>query len=335
MKQKIIILLLFLPVLTMAQQPLHYWGKPDSFMVAQTQETFQLVNSMLEKDPPSTNLNLLRKSALLHIDWVMHDERLDYSEPVYQFIEQRIQKVAADLENPVNEGIKVYKLYNHGFVLKTKSVTIAFDLIAGGSNNHKPFIPMELMDKIVEKCDILFISHEHGDHADLNVANLFFNKQKTVVAPTGLWEGQSKYLKNLRSENILKQDLTVRDHEVIKVKIMPGLQDHVLNNVYLVTTPENITIAHTGDQWDKEKDAWIDTVKEHTEIDVLLLHSWAMPLERIANGFNPKLIITGHENELVHSVDHREPYWLNERRMKFVKQPRVYMTWGENYTYLK
>src|SRR5690606_6048642 len=126
MKLKITLALFLLPLLSLGQEPLHYWRQVDSFMIAQANKTFTLVHELLQDAPPSTAFSLKRQSALMHIDWVMHDTRLDHSAPVYQFIEDRIQHVVDDLAKPVKKGVKVYKLYNHGFVVKSKTVTIAF-----------------------------------------------------------------------------------------------------------------------------------------------------------------------------------------------------------------
>jgi len=336
MKHKLILTFFVLPLLTMGQEPLHYWGKTDSFLVAQANETFSLIHEILREQPPSTEFSTLRKSALLHVDWILHDTRLDQSTSIYRFMQERMQLIAEDLLKPVKTGMKVYKLYNHGFIVKTNKATIAFDLYRGVRQDKEPYIANALMEQLVKQCDIMFVSHRHSDHADWEVAKMFINQQKTVVVPTGLWADKGHYIKQMRSEDIIEDKITLANQAVLNVKVMPGHQDDVPNNVYIVTTPEGISVAHTGDQWSKDKDGWIDHVKDHSDVDVLLVHCWAMPLEKMANGFNPKLIINGHENELTHhSVDHREPYWLNERRMRLVKQPRVYMTWGEHYTYKK
>jgi hypothetical protein len=50
-------------------------------------------------------------------------------------------------------------------------------------------------------------------------------------------------------------------------------------------------------------------------------------------GFSPKLVITGHENELGHSVDHREPFWLTYDRLHESPAPFLMMTWGESFHY--
>ena len=46
---------------------------------------------------------------------------------------------------------------------------------------------------------------------------------------------------------------------------------HVKNNIYIVTVPEEISVAHTGDQWSEEDKKWIDKIKEHIKLEVLLL----------------------------------------------------------------
>lgn len=333
-----ILLLAILPVGLYAQEaeiPLRYWGKPTEFITEQAEETFHLVNQMLSENPPSSKESLIRKSALLHVDWILHDTRLDDAEPVYVFMKQRMQAVLDDLNKPVKKGMKIYKLYNHTFIAKTKSVTIAFDMYRGGKKGGRPLIPNDLMQAIVAHCDVMFVSHEHSDHADWEVAQMFVKAGKSVIVPTGLWEDKDSAIKHMRSAEMLEEKIKVSNEATLSVKIMPGHQDNVKNNIYIVTVPEGISVAHTGDQWSEEDKKWIDKIKEHTKLDVLLVHCWSMPLERIVNGLDPQVVITGHENEVVHSVDHREPYWLNYRRMQKVSKPKIFMTWGENFLYVK
>ena len=58
----------------------------------------------------------------------------------------------------------------------------------------------------------------------------------------------------------------------------------------------------------------------------------------------PELVITGHENEMGHAIDHREPYWLTYQRKVGSDRfggsrligydvPLLVMTWGEAYHY--
>ena len=60
-------------------------------------------------------------------------------------------------------------------------------------------------------------------------------------------------------------------------------------------------------------------------------------MEEHIRGFAPKMLITGHENELgEHSIDHREAYWITMKKMEAMPNlniPNVLMTWGEWYEY--
>jgi hypothetical protein len=54
---------------------------------------------------------------------------------------------------------------------------------------------------------------------------------------------------------------------------------------------------------------------------------------RTAQGYNPALIILGHENELGHSIDHREAYALDYSRWD-IPYPKLIMTRGESYHFI-
>ena len=117
--------------------------------------------------------------------------------------------------------------------------------------------------------------------------------------------------------------------------VFPGHQGDLLNNVYLVRTPEGFTVAHTGDQHDGEDFEWIDHAADTHRIDLLLMNCWTMDIPRIVRGFAPGVIITGHENEMGHSIDHREACWLTCERMAGIGTPWILMGWGESYTMKK
>ncbi|ERJ57969.1 MBL fold metallo-hydrolase [Sphingobacterium paucimobilis] len=310
-----------------AQSPHNYWGDKDGFMKEQSSETFKLIQELLAKEPPSAQIGLLRRSALLHMDWVLHDVRLDNSETIRAFLQSRIAMVVEDMKRPVKKGIRVYKLYNHSFIVKTKSVTVAFDIVKGGKDKSV-LIPDSLMQEVVNGCDVLLISHEHTDHADVEVGRMFAKAGKPIIAPPSVWADEAG-VTHLRSSDILQDRINLTSNRYIDLKIYPGYQGKVLNNVYRVRTPEGMTVAHTGDMSNSAMNAWIDRNEEEGRTDVLLLHSWARPVIPFVTKFRPRVLITGHENELHHSIDHREPYWLNYRRMEGVNTPIVYMTWGE------
>lgn len=136
---------------------------------------------------------------------------------------------------------------------------------------------------------------------------------------------------------------------ILEVVNYPGHQGPgIENNVTVIFTPEGMSFCQMGDQWIEEGDEadwdWIDHVAEHHQVDVLLPNCWVTDIVRVVRGFNPRLVITGHENEMGHSIDHREPYWLTYQRKQGserfgenpdvgYKHPLVVMTWGESFLY--
>jgi hypothetical protein len=56
-------------------------------------------------------------------------------------------------------------------------------------------------------------------------------------------------------------------------------------------------------------------------------------LPRAIRGVNPALVITGHENEMAHTVPHREDFTQTYNRLEGVRQPFLVMMWGESFHY--
>jgi hypothetical protein len=105
-------------------------------------------------------------------------------------------------------------------------------------------------------------------------------------------------------------------------------------NVYAVTTPDGMTVAHTGDQYNKEDFEWINTVKDQKPaIDALIINCWSMDIAEAIKGFNPRYVLTGHENEMGHTIDHREAFWLTFQKLQSVTHDYVVMAWGEWFSF--
>jgi L-ascorbate metabolism protein UlaG (beta-lactamase superfamily) len=312
-----------------------FWGKQEVYLNKQTEESFKLVNSLLSENPPSTKTpSLSRKSALNIMDQILHDTRLDGNEVLSTFMNGRLQDVLVDLRKPITKGIKVYKLYNDGFIVKSKKATVAFDMFRGPKikNTTSSLISDEIMKELVDECDIMFLTHNHPDHVDPVVVNMFTDSGKEVVAVTEIQPNNNK-ITHVRSEEIITKKYKTGDSEVY-VTILPGHQDELLNNIYIVTTPDGYTFAQTGDQYHKEDINWIKTLgNKIPKIDVLMINCWANSLYDTIEGLSPKVVLTGHENELGHTIDHRESYWTSYIKLGDIKRKNCLMTWGEMFSY--
>ena len=196
-----------------------------------------------------------------------------------------------------------------GFVVRTRSVTLGFDLIPA---RHLPgfTLPDDLMKRLVDRCDVLFISHTHWDHADPELAQEFVSQGKPVVGPPDLWAAYAinAKLSPLNRQAGTEQRLLLKGGQrQLKVTVNPGFQHmkngpDVTNNVYLVRTAEDICIGHTGDNnaYLPSGFEWIDEVHKHGRVDILLFNDWTQMVPRTLRGFDPQLVIAGHFDELGH-----------------------------------
>lgn len=315
-----------------------YWGDIDQFIDRQSQAALDVVRELLKKFPPSMNEPLERQAAMVLLDTVLHDEKAPHREPVQEFFHTRMNIVIKELETtPVNSGAVIWKLYDHGFIVRTPSATLLFDFTRAYSARDEDFaIPDNLAARIIEQCDTLFITHRHGDHADLWVAETFLSQKKSVIAPVSIWPESKihQQITHLERTPHKNHPLRLSEEVSIGVTVFPGHQGEELeNNVYLVTTPEGLTFCHTGDQSNDEDFSWIDGIGENHQVDVLFPNCWTPDITRVVRGITPQLVITGHENELGHTIDHREPNWLTYDRLQGTASTGILMTWGEKFHY--
>ncbi|MDR0352180.1 MAG: hypothetical protein LBI02_02080 [Opitutaceae bacterium] len=323
------------------QRAFNYAKKPDDMLQEQARRIFGQARQVLAAHPPSATPGAERQLALFALDALLHDPRLDQGPAFTAFMADLARRVAATLAGPRPAApLRVIRFYNHGFILQTPSVTLAIDIVRGGKNvisgdKEDPFIKEELMRPIVERCDALFVSHPHNDHADLRVARLFLDAGKPVVAPPGLWENIAPRLVRPRAADATAPaDFTLALPALARplaVRAYPGHQGKVPNNLYAITTPEGQTILHSGDQTGGGDDLpWLLKIHEQQRIDVFLPQCWMARLPLVVEGVRPALVLPGHENEMGHSIDHRESWWQTVLRVQKLPAPVILTAWGEH-----
>ena len=317
--------------------PANFFNQPEKYLEWQTKGMLDLTEEALLKFPPQITEPIERRMAMLMLDAVFHDVTAPQRPAVQAFHHSRNLHALEEIKNTkVKEGMKIWKLYDMAAVIRTKTVTVGFDLVRGMSAKAKGFaLSDSLMKEIINQCDILFISHQHYDHADIWVAQAFLDQGKPVVAPADIFENQSFYKKitHLVPEIHKIQNVPIQGRKRnLEVVIYPGHQGTIINNVTVLKTPEGITFCHTGDQSSASDFIWIDQVGKHIKVDVLMPNCWTSDPLRTAKGYNPKLIIPAHENELGHTIDHREAYALDYSRWN-VPFDKIIMTWGESFHY--
>ena len=297
---------------------------------------------ILDSHPPAVPEHPVRRAALIRLDDILHIESAPRKPLVQQFYRERIGKAVEEIaRTQVADGMRIWKLYNHGFFVRTATVSFAIDIVPGTS--AKGFsVDAQVVERLAGEADALFISHQHGDHSSQVVARLFLKREKPVVAPEGLWSGDPELSKALtypnRSAETVHEIPVQGGRQVLKLVAYPGHQGaSPIVNVNLVATPEGFTVLHTGDQSGEEGPGsdfdWIAQIGARRNVDVLLPNCWTANIQRVARGVNPKLILTGHENEMGHTVDHREDYTQTYNHLFGTHYPFIVMAWGESFHY--
>ena len=300
------------------------------------QRSFAWTNDILQRFPPAPAEHPVRRAALIRLDDILHIESAPTKPVVHRYYADRMESALRQLEQtPPAQGLRIWKMYDHGFVVRTGSATYAIDIVPGAPGIAGFRTSAAWIARLAKQADALFISHWHNDHANEEVAQAFLALGKPVIAPTGLWQGQP-----IAAQLIYPERSVHRVHTIGKFQVVafPGHQGHtVTNNNHLITTPDGFTVMHTGDQsvdaetegdWD-----WISKVGHRHTVDIYLPNCWMDNLDRAVRGVNPRLVITGHENEMAHTVDHREDYTQTYNRLHGIPYPALVMAWGESYFY--
>lgn len=339
MSRKIALSLALLACLTVSAKKdlTYFWQDKDGIINAQTELTFELVNDIIDRDTPSVEPpSPARKAALYLLDQIFHDTRLDNSPYVSDFLDGRMQTVLAGLKQPLAKGMEIYKLYNDGWIIRTPEVTIGWDIYRGRkiADSERHLMSDSIAAALADACDIMFLTHNHGDHVDPFVIERFTSQGKPVIAPDEIMP-DNQGVTHTRREQIWEETFTAANGAALNATIIPGHQDHLQNNIYIVTTPDGYTVCSTGDQWlASDLDMMLHLQGKIPPVDVLMPICWAARLADMCRSFGAKVVLTGHENELGHhTIDHREAYWLSFNKLEDFPIPNSLMTWGECFYY--
>jgi L-ascorbate metabolism protein UlaG (beta-lactamase superfamily) len=318
--------------------------------------SLQWVDYILRTYPPGLVEPPPRRPALFRLDEVLHIESAPRKPLVQKFFQARLQRAIEEIEQTkVSEGMRIWRLYNHGALVRTPTASFTFDFVPGtgaaaavtspaGIGTEGFALSKEWLKRLAAQSDAHFISHKHPDHSNPDVVRLFMEADKPVVAPERLFPEEpdlSRYLTVPQRALHTVHTVPIRGGKSrLKVVTFPGHQGPpILNNVTLVKTVEDFTVLHTGDQSGNEAEGtdfdWLAQIGHYHQVDVLLTNGWANDLHRIVRGVNPCLVIPGHENEMTHAVPHREEYTQDYERMFGLHYPFIVMAWGENYLYTK
>ena len=275
-------------------------------------ETNAFVDRWLRKYPAELSdggaCSYERRALLLLRDYPMHADnyRDDATLELKEAYEASIRKMHREAEQDAlkwlakgrrSDDLDMFKTYNMGFFLRSAGKTVGIDLQWEGGEDE--------MKKIASSIDVLFVSHPHDDHYSIGLMKAVLAAGKPVIMSYDI-------IPEYPSEwKIIVDKDNNEGMEANGVSFISCLGDQgpdAPNNVYLIKVGK-WNIAQNGDNAVPEAEAFLGKHK----VDLLITACW--------NGFkrtmdyirsNPEgtscIYIPAHENEWMHTVDHREAY---------------------------
>ncbi len=296
--------------------------------------TLEWVDRSLKACPPSAQENReIRKAIQMILDYPLHVPRShlpvssDYGPEWAEATGRHFQRVVAPAIEQIgstrtDRGLDIWKIYNMGFVVRSKNHCVGFDIIPGMVK--EPYaLSNEQMKVLTDRMEILFISHAHMDHLDYRFVRRMLDAGKKVVLPAAV-------ARDLNHGSVIRlYDDYQKPHEIsgMNVYCWPGWQSRpVAMGVYAVNM-DGHWVAHNGDNLRREIYA---EIPKRCAVDVLLGNCWS-GFGVLAEATRPKLMITGHENELGHKTGGRRGFGETYHNLDLmtVKVETRIIDWGE------
>lgn len=287
----------------------------------------------------------------LHVDnyapTTSKDEIAAYQSAVIAYLRRSIARVLREVKAAkVSPGsLQVWHIYNMAYVLKGARKTVLVDFTPHPFfGRNTPWTEAD-WQAFAELGDLLVITHPHGDHTSFPLMRRMRALGKTLVLPC-------KMRDRTTGENYVADDKVIvldRDHaeplsiDGVKFWNFMGNQGKgVPCNTYLIEI-DGVRVVDNGDNSLKERE-W--NLVKCPPADIIISSTWSRVTNIVAAckatpGFKKDraVFLPSHENELMHTVDHRESYremYEDKRRLGCpgFEWPHVKpLAWGESLTF--
>ena len=320
-------------------------------------ETVRFCEKELAKTEGAGHADAARRRALMLLDYPLHvdnrtavapkDEAAAHERAVTAYLRRTTDRVLREAKAAkVEEGtLRAWLVYNMAFVLKGPHKTVLIDLTTNPFYGElKPWTDAD-WQAFAELGDLLVITHPHGDHTSFPLMRRMRALGKTLVLPC-------KMRDRTTGENYAAGDKVVildRDHaeplsiDGVKFWNFMGNQGKgVPCNTYLIEI-DGVRVVDNGDNSLKERE-W--NLVKCPPADIIISSTWSRVTNIVAAckatpGFKKDraVFLPSHENELMHTVDHRESYremYEDKRRLGCpgFEWPHIKpLAWGESLTF--
>ena len=298
-----------------------------------------------------------RRTAFMLLDFPLHVDnyakdvevgvRSAFERASIDYVKRAIARVRDEVRTAkVRPGsLRAWHVYNMAYVLKGPEHTVLIDFTPYPYSETLASWTDADWDAFADLGDMLVITHPHRDHTSYPLMNRMLARGKKLVLPCAMTNRYDSSQVYLPGGNIVVLDT---DHlepvEVAGVRFrnFMGFQGDVPCNTYQIEI-DGVRVADNGDNSPKERE-WNLTKCPPTDIIISSTWSWVTNIVTACAatpGFQPEraVFLPSHDNELMHSVPHRESYremYTSAARLGCpdFPWPRVFpLAFGESFTF--
>ncbi|MGF7078942.1 hypothetical protein [Mucilaginibacter sp. UYCu711] len=230
---------------------------------------------------------------------------MEKSYPVLYYLNKAVEQSVADIvSTKVTHGAVIWKLYNMGYIVKTKDACFALDLNQRGS------------EQLVDMLDFAVVSHIHGDHNNTIFLDAMVAAGKKVYTP---FYKKGTLIDTTREFNFGGVNVRFTMNKQADVPV-------IVAQINCGPSANNYTIYHIGDS------RTLEELNPTRHINLFILHiENAINTGQSVARVKPDVTIYDHVMELGHAVDKwRWSYQYTYNKIKGLDPAKsLILTWGE------
>jgi hypothetical protein len=297
-------------------------------------ETLGWVDRSLKANPPSAQNAPIRRAILLVVDYPLRVDHsylkfvprydAEWAQAVGRYFQASVAPAIDQIAAAkVDRGLDVWLLYNMGFVVKSPTHCIGFDIHIGSVVDPYPLNDAQ-QKVLVDRLEVLFVTHWHFDHLNERFVRRMLDAGKKVVLPTPVRT-------DLRSPSVVRlYDDCRQPTEVcgMKVYCFPGWQRRDTPMGVYAVNMDGAWVLHMGDNGRTEI---YREIPARCAVDLLLANCWS-GFDACATATRPRLMLIGHQNELSHPGRGRRSFAEMFGYLDRMKNPppSTILNWGEH-----
>ncbi len=315
LSRSLIICLCFLPIVANAQT------------VEKHNSELDRLSSWFRKNPPAANGSNFKARwektraldtygfqlsdtawSIYHKNWKANPSAaadLEKANPILYYLSKATEQSAAEIRSTkVTRGAVIWKLYNMGYIVKTKDACFALDLNQRGS------------EQLADVLDFAVVSHIHGDH------------NNTIFLDAMIAAGKKVYTPFYKKGTLIDTTREFNFGEV-NVRFTTNMQADVpviVAQINCGPSANNYTIYHIGDA------RLLDQLNPNRHINLFILHiENAINTVQSVARVKPDITVYDHVMELGHAVNKwRWSYQYTYNKIKNLDPAKSWvLTWGE------